>query len=165
MLALSNERLERSPRPEGRSSFDPVLYQDLANDQPAFRLALAWAYSETGRDEDIPRAQNLALSLVPPSPIAVEDDSEEFWRARAIQMSIYLSAAERRLTEGTTSADAKQYLQTAGEVFQALAANYPDLGETIVPGNLAAWLEVLKRLNGLRGRAGLPAVEVSVAGP
>ena len=149
----------------GKSTFDPVLYRELADSSVPFRLALAWAYSETGRDEDVPKAVNLTLSLVAP-PLGVEEDTEDWWRARAIQLKVYLDAAERRSAGGGTStSDAAQWLERAGNVFKGIAANYPDLGERTTPGSQKKWLALLDRMNSLRSKEGLTKITVEVVDP
>lgn len=148
----------------GKSTFDPILYRELAHTDTEFRLALAWAYSETGREEDVPKAVNLALSLLAP-PLGVEDDTPEWWRARMVQMHTYMRTAERKLTGGTGAAEATDWLDRAGKVFQGVAASYPDLGESAIPGNFKKWATMLDELNGLRGKAGMSPVDVSLSAP
>jgi hypothetical protein len=147
-----------------KSTFDPILYRELANTDYEFRLALAWAYSETGREEDVPKAVNLALSLVAP-PLGAEDDTPEWWRARLIQLRTYMRTADRQLTGGTGAAEASDWLQRAGDVFKGVAASYPDLGEATIKGYHKKWSLMLDDLNTLRGRAGLPPVDVNLTPP
>ena len=147
-----------------KSTFDPILYRDLANTDYEYRLALAWAYSHTGREEDVPKAVNLALSLVAP-PLGAEDDTPEWWRARLIQLRTYMGTAERKLTGGAGGAEATDWLERAGKVFKGVAASYPDLGEATIPGYYKKWTLLLDELNGLRGKAGMPPVAVSLTPP
>lgn len=163
-LSETDDRdLQRLVSESGKSTFDPVLYREMANYDTEFRLALAWAYSESGREEDVPKAVNLALSLVAP-PLGVEEDTENWWQARTIQIRVYIKTAERKLGgDATSSADAVQWLERAGNVFKAVAASYPDLGETAVPGNGQRWREMLEKLNALRRKAGMTPVNVYIA--
>ena len=75
---------------------------------------------------------------------------------------MYLDAAERRLTGGTDTSDASQWLERAGKVFKGIAANYPDLGETAEAGNQRRWQATLDRMNRLRARASPPLSPIVV---
>ena len=43
----------------------------------------------------MPKAVNLALSLVAP-PLGADDDTPEWWRARLIQLRTYMRTADRQ---------------------------------------------------------------------
>jgi len=146
------------------SGFDGVLYRQVANADSDFRLTLAWAYARTGRQEDLPKAQNLAVSLVR-GPIQVEDASEGWWRAYGILFDLYLDAADRGLGVSPPSADAVQWLESAGKVILGLASSDSQFGEEAADGNKQRWLARFDRLNGARTRAGLPRIALGAPEP
>ncbi len=143
-----------------RGTFDPVLFKQIANSTTDFRLALAWAYARTGRDEDVPKAMNLAVSLTR-GILQADENSEEWWRAQEVLMALYLNTAERYLKGGGDSSEAAAWLDRAKKLFLHTAASSPLLGEDVVEGNKEKWMKVLDRMNDLRGRANLPGVSVS----
>ena len=143
-----------------RGSFDPSLFKQLANAQTEFRLALAWAYAMTGRDEDVPKAMNLAVSLTR-GVLQADENSEAWWRAQEILMMLYLNTSERYLAGGAGASEASVWLDRAKKLFLRTAASSPLLGEDVVEGNKERWMKVLDRMNDLRLRAGMPGVSVS----
>jgi hypothetical protein len=153
---------------EGASSFDPALYAEMADSHAEFRLALAWAYSKTGRDEDVPKAHNLAMTFFLRSRLAAEEGGEDYWRANAILLDLYLDTAERWSKDSTTSADAAALLDRAAELVQRLYAYYPRFGEETIAGNGNAWRKRVEHLNKLRGDARMSRVlltPTTVRGP
>ncbi|MHC5011650.1 MAG: hypothetical protein ACYTG6_12010 [Planctomycetota bacterium] len=160
LLRESNANLERLVQSAGKSSFDPTLYRDLADSDPEFMLALAWAYTESGQDEDLPKAITLARNLVSSQQLAVPEDTPEWWRARTILFRAMLNTA--RAGAGAAGADTAQWLDHASATYKGVAANYPDFGESITPGNKAVWEAFLEQLNDLRREAGLPDTTITI---
>jgi len=162
---MDDKRLKSLLPKEGSTPFDSTLYEQLAESAADYRLALAWAYSKTGRDEDVPKAVNLLLTFLKRGRLQAEEDSEEFWQANDIFATLYLDTAARWLGSETTSADTATLLDQVGERIQRLHANFAQFGEDTIEGNGAHWKALLARLNELRRQARLPTIQLKLITP
>lgn len=82
--------------PVGKCLFDPDLYRVLGNTDPLFRLNLARVYARYAHPDDEWRAWNLVRSLIHP-PLAVAEDSDIWWQARALDGKLRVRRAERAI--------------------------------------------------------------------
>jgi hypothetical protein len=144
------------------AAVDWTFYREHADWSADFRQSIAWAYSESGREEDAPKAAAVAEGFLG-GPIAANEATEAWWRAQMIRLRAFVVSAERAPGGGgAPSGTAAQWLERAAKAIKSLSAVYTDMGESAVPDARVRWQTILTRLNAARTKAGLPPVAVDL---
>jgi hypothetical protein len=145
-----------------KGGIDWGFYRLLGNASSDFLLSLAWAYEQSGRPEDVLKAVQIAQGLTRGGGVEAEEESETWWRANTILLNGYLTLAEQSTGAPAPSGTAIDWLERAEKLITGVAVSYPDLGDTVLPTTRETWQALLRRLNGLRQRSGLPVLPADI---
>lgn len=161
-LAKTPGAYENAWRDTRQGGMDPGAFSDLGNTDAAFRLTLATAYVNGGKDSDVAKCEALLATLIK-GRNAAEAESDELWEANTLILDLWITTSERLAAQGgAVAAKASQYRKNAKQFFLGI--------QTVseVPtkdGVRDQWKALLDRLNKGLTAEGSPRCEVDLDKP
>lgn len=143
------------------AGFDVNFFKRHGNTRRDFRMNLARVLSRTGKDKDALKALGLTDSLLSGS-LGLEEETEEWWETKEIQIRSYVQAAKAGLRTGGDEARAKSFLDIAAGLYRALNSQNPSYGKDVRPETRGNLKRLLSEVGALRSRAGMTPVKVTI---